>query len=134
MGIPLFGVDIAKIVATAMPKGALPDAILRKTSDGTTDPANLTASPTVVTTDYATRGFSSDFAVSEVAAVGVATGVQVARGDRKILLLGEPLYAAGDVRPTVDDFVILGGETLLVVGVIGRDPASATWQLQCRGQ
>jgi hypothetical protein len=133
VGIKLFGVDIGKIVSDAMPVGSMPVATLRKASDGAVDPANLTASPAVTYTDYTTRGIVASFAVNETMAVGLATGVQVARGDKKVLLLGEPLYSAGDVKPTVDDLVVIGGETLIIVGVIGRDPASATWKLQCRG-
>lgn len=128
MGVKLFGVDVAKEVAKAMPSGnrGLPPATLRKYIAGAINPSNITAGPAYTTTDYATRGFASPFTIKEI------DGTLVQRGDKKVLLIGEPLFKA-NVQPAPDDRVILGGETLVVVAIIDRDPAFATWVLQCRG-
>jgi len=128
VGVKLFGVDVAKVVAQAMPAGnkGLPAATLRKFTAGATDPNNLTAGPTYTSADYATRGFAQAFRLDQV------DGRTVLMGDKKVLLLGEPLFKA-NVQPAPNDRVIVGGETLVVIRVLDRDPASATWSLQCRG-
>ena len=122
MGIKLFGVDIAKEVANAIPSSAMPVAVLRKIAQGALTAGQLTRGGICV--DFSKRKHPS------------ASNVQV--GDKEVLLLAEPLNG---VEPAKDDQVdvieVLNGtsttRSMTIVQVLIRDPAAATWILQCRG-
>ena len=133
MGIKLFGVDIAKEVANAIPSSAMPVAVLRKIAQGALTAGQLTRGGTQTPTTYSTRGICVDFSKRKHPS---ASNVQV--GDKEVLLLAEPLNG---VEPAKDDQVdvieVLNGtsttRSMTIVQVLIRDPAAATWILQCRG-
>jgi hypothetical protein len=127
MGIKIFGVDIQKVVAQAIPPGALPAMTLRKMTPGVRNPLSLAAGTNPTFADYATRGITSELMQSEI---DDAAGIK--KGMKKVLLIAEPLATAG-VEPAKDDIVVTDEGELVVAAILERDPATAAWVLACRG-
>lgn len=124
MGSELFGVDIAGIVADAMGGQLLPVTITRNT-DGARDPDNLTGGRAKVpTTVTGIDGFWEDFTRDP------PPGVDVQLGDRKAVLIGDSIPAGG--HPLKDDAITIEDQTLFMVQLMSRDPASAVYTYLCR--
>jgi hypothetical protein len=124
MGAELFGVDIAGIVAENMAGQLFPVTITRN-EPGARDPANLTGGrPKVPTTVTGIDGFWEDFTRDP------PPGVEVELGDRKAVLIGDSIPAGG--HPLRDDAIEIEGETLFMVQLLSRDPASAVYTYLCR--
>lgn len=119
----LFGVDIAKEIASGMAGGLLPAQLVRSTP-GTRDPLDPTAGTAPSTSTFSCRGFLDEYADDQF------DGTSVLRGDRKALLLGGTLPAS--VAPQPGDRVKIEGRTFSIVNV-QRDPAAATYVCQARG-
>lgn len=123
MGNTLFGVDIAGIIATTVAPGLLP-ATLTQFTEGS-EPVRRTSAPTVTPVAHSCRGIWEDYDPDMV-----RDSVLVLAGDRKALLIGDTLPAG--IVPKPGDAVTIEGLTLVVVRVEARDPAAATYLLQCR--
>jgi hypothetical protein len=124
MGAELFGVDIAAIVADAT-AGQLFDVTVTRQVEGERDPDDLTGgkpkTPDVVT---GITGFWEDFTRDP------PPGILLELGDRKAVLIGDTIPAGK--HPRRNDAITIEGETLYVVQLISRDPASAAFTYQCR--
>lgn len=120
----LFGVDIAKELAKAIKPTDVSPITLRKYATAVRTPGNLSGGLNRTLTTYATRGVMTDYSAREI-----ATAPQIEAGDKRVLMLAEPL--AG-VVPHVGDEITIEGVTLRIVNVV-RDPAVATYECQCRG-
>jgi hypothetical protein len=124
MGSELFGVDIAGIVADVTAGQLFPVTVTRHT-EGERDPDNLTGGkPRVPATVVGIEGFWEDFTRDP------PPGVEIELGDRKAVLIGDTIPAGG--VPRRNDAITIEGETLWVVQLISRDPASAVFVYQCR--
>lgn len=117
----LFNIDMPAIINQAMGSLLLTATLIKPTRSARTS-NDLTSGFVKTDTSYATKGFYDDYRE------GVVDGTLVKDGDRKALLLAEPL---GGVRPEVGDKITIEGETRLVVRV-NRDPAAATYTCQVR--
>ena len=122
MGNPLFGVDIAKLIADAIGPGVL-DATLTRVVPGSRG-ANLTGGTNPTTTAYACKGFI-DSKMREA-----IDGTLVKDGDVTIVLIGNTI-SGGTVAPQTSDQVTIEGSTYVVSG-LDRDPAGATFTLLCQ--
>lgn len=122
MGNPLFGVDIAKLIADAIGPGVL-DATLSRVVPGSRG-ANLTGGTNPTTTSYACKGFI-DSKMREA-----IDGTLVKDGDVTIVLIGGTI-SGGTVSPQTSDTVTIEGSTY-VVSALDRDPAGATFTLLCQ--
>ena len=120
----LFGVDVAKEVAKAIRPSDVPSITLRQYAAGVRDPLNLSGGLNRSYTDYVSRGVVSDYTEREI-----ADATSVAAGDKRVLILAQPL---GDAVPRKDDELVTPDGTLRIVRV-ERDPASASYECQCRG-
>lgn len=124
MGNPLFGVDIAGIVAQAIGPGLLPVTITRQIS-GARTAGNLTGglarTPQVIT---GVRGIWEDLPRTP------PPGVTFEINDRIALLIGDTIPAGG--IPQRDDAIEIEGLTLFMVQLIARDPAAASYRYLCR--
>lgn len=124
MGSELFGVDIAGIVADAMGGQLFPVTITRYT-EGERDPNDLTGGrPKTPATVVGIDGFWEDFTRDP------PPGVELELNDRKAVLIGDTIPAGG--HPLKNDAIEIEGETLFMVQLISRDPASATYVYLCR--
>jgi hypothetical protein len=124
MGSELFGVDIAGLVADAMGGQLFPVTITRNT-EGERDPDDLTGGkPRVPATVTGIDGFWEDFTRDP------PPGVEVQLGDRKAVLIGDTIPAGG--HPKRDDAITIEGQTLFMVQLMSRDPASAVYTYLCR--
>lgn len=124
MGAELFGVDIAGIVAENMAGQLFPVTVTRYT-EGARDPANLTAGrPKTPATVEGIDGFWEDFTGQP------PPGVELEVGDRKAVLIGDSIPAGG--HPLKNDAITIEGQTLFMVQLVSRDPASAVYVYQCR--
>jgi hypothetical protein len=124
MGAELFGVDIAGIVAENMAGQLFPVTVTRYT-EGARDPANLTGGrPKTPATVEGIDGFWEDFTGQP------PPGVEVELGDRKAVLIGDSIPAGG--HPLKNDAITIEGQTLFMVQLVSRDPASAVYVYQCR--
>ena len=119
---PLFGVDIAAIVASAIGPGVL-DATLNVITAGTRDVNNLTSSTQPTTTSYACKGFMDSKDRKE------RSGQLVDNGDVIIMLIGNTI-SAGAIVPKLGDTVTIESRTYRIGG-LDRDPAAATYELLC---
>lgn len=122
MGTPLFGIDITKLVADNIGPGVLP-ATLTKVAPGTRTPGQLTGGTNPTTTDYSCRGFINKKDRRN------QDGQLVHDGSVTILLLGGTI-SGGSVAPEIGDRVTIEGSTF-VINALDRDPAGATFTLQC---
>lgn len=122
MGNPLFGVDIAKIVHDNMSAGLLV-ATLTKVAPTTRTVGQLAGGRNPSTTDYACRGFidKKDRRNQD--------GQLVHDGSVTILLIGNSI-SGGSVSPDIGDRVTIEGATY-TIEALDRDPAGATFTLQC---
>lgn len=124
MGSPLFGVDIAGIIADATNGQLLPVSVERY-SRGARDPGNLTGGqPATPATVAGIQGFWEDFTGTP------PPGVELELNDRKAILIGDTIPAGG--APLRNDAITIEGQTLYVVQLISRDPASAVYTYLCR--
>jgi hypothetical protein len=124
MGSLLFGVDIAGIIADATAGQLFPVTVTRHT-EGERDPDDLTGgTPRVPATVTGINGFWEDFTRDP------PPGVEVELGDRKAVLIGDSIPEGG--HPRRNDGITIEGQTLYVVQLINRDPASATYTYLCR--
>lgn len=124
MGSELFGVDIAGLVADAMGGQLFPVTITRYV-EGERDPASLTGGkPRVPAEVTGIDGFWEDFTRDP------PPGVEVELGDRKAVLIGDTIPAGG--HPLRNDAIEIEGQTLYMVQLISRDPASAVYVYLCR--
>ena len=122
MGNPLFGIDIAGIVASAIGPGVL-DATLTRVIPGTRG-ANPTAGTNPTTTAYACKGFIDAKSRESIG------GTLVKDGDEIIILIGGTI-SGGSVSPEISDKVTIEGADYKVSG-LDRDPAGATFTLLCQ--
>jgi hypothetical protein len=116
---PLFGVDIAAIVASAVGPGVL-DATLIRVTAGSRG-ANSTGGTTPTSTNYACKGFIDS---KDRESVG---GTLVKDGDVVIILIGNTI-SGGSIVPETNDKITIEGATYVVYG-LDRDPAAATYTL-----
>lgn len=131
MGRKLFGIDVQKEIASAMPKVDCPFVgTLVKTPEPTENPTELSGPGTPGTpVEYDVRGFVLEYALEEA-----QRSPGVLKGDKKILLIAKPLADAG-VQPESED-VIVDADTGLEYTVVTAktDAATAKWICQCRGR
>lgn len=124
MGAELFGVDIAGIIADNM-AGQLFAVTVTRYTEGERDAGNLTGGkPQTPATVVGIDGFWEDFTRDP------PPGVELELGDRKAVLIGDSIPAGG--HPLKNDAITIEGETLFMVQLISRDPASAVYVYQCR--
>ena len=127
MGNALFGIDIAGIVADAVGDG-LPDVTIVRQVRGARDPSKLTAGQAKTTeTHTGIKGFWEDYQPNQI------DGTNVLLNDRKAVLIGDTL-PTGFVPREGDEITVhedLGDVTLGVVKLQSRDPAAATYVVQC---
>ena len=122
MGNPLFGVDIAGIVADVIGPAVL-DVTITRYVRGARDPNNLTAGVALTPVTFACKGFWEDYS-------GLAPpGVTVEENDRKAVLIGDTIPDGG--IPQRNDEITIEGATLFVAKLQSRDPAAAVYVFQC---
>jgi hypothetical protein len=93
MGNPLFGVDIAGIIADALGDGLL-DVTSPATTRATRDANNLTGGkPKDARDGHGIKGFWEDFTGQP------PPGVEIELGDRKAVLIGDTIPAGGHSAP-----------------------------------
>ena len=109
MGTKFFGVDIQAEIGAVMAPSEMPNFKLRK--DG-------------VDTDC--HGWIKDYSVGEM-----LENPEIQQGDKKVLIIGKPLAAAG-VEPAMDDFIVDGASIYTIVRARSNS-SKATWICQCRG-
>lgn len=122
MGNPLFGIDISGIVAANIGPGVL-DAVLTKVTPGTRTSGQLTGGTNPTTATYPCKGFVDKKARRN------REGELVKEGNVTILLIGDTI-SGGTVAPEIGDRVSLEGVNYLI-NELDRDPAAATYTLQC---
>lgn len=123
MGNLLFGIDIAAIVAKEVGPGLLPATITEFVPGPA--PARVTDAPTMTPVAHSCRGMWEDYSPDMVRDSAL---IQV--GDRKALLLGDTLPRG--FIPAAGMVVTIEGKALVVIRIESRDPAAATYVLQCR--
>lgn len=128
MGTPLFGIDIAAIVAEHIGPG-VHDAVL-----SIYDPAAprapgapMTGGRPRVPSDYACKGFWEDYSPGQV-------GGEVLASDRKAVLIGDTIPAGAAGKLKRGDQISINGLQMMVWRMEGRDPAGAVIKVQCRDQ
>ena len=119
---PLFGVDIAAIVASAIGPGVL-DATLNSITEGTRTPGSLTSGTQPTTASYACKGFMDSKNRRE------RSGQLVDDGDVIIMLIGNTI-SAGAIVPKLGDTITIESRTYRI-GNLDRDPAAAIYELLC---
>lgn len=128
MGNPLFGVDIAGILADALGDGVFDVTITREVR-GNLAPENLTGGrPKEAPVVAGCKGFWEDF-------TGLAPPkVELETNDRKLVLIGDTVPAGG--LPQKNDLATvhepIGDSSLYVWQLLSRDPAAATYIYLCR--
>lgn len=95
------------------------DVTFSTVTKGTYNPATGATGDT--TSSQSVKAVISPYSVSQV------DGVHVEAGDIKALVLQGEFTGT----PTVQDGLTYGGDAYRVVGV-SKDPANATWAIQCR--
>lgn len=118
----LFGLDVSGLVAKHIGPGVY-DATLTSITKGARG-ANSTAGQATVETTLLGRGFVDNFAATLV------DGTVIRIEDVKVVLLGDSFIVS--INPKPGDTVTIQGSTYRVIRLIGRDPASAIFELQCR--
>jgi hypothetical protein len=125
MGVKLFGVDIAKIVAQKIGPGLL-DCTLTRVTGTTREPGNLAGGTQPVTATYPCKGFEAALEQRHI------DGTLVKRTDVMVVLLGDTI-SGGAIEPRAGDRVqVAGGVTRAVVTIVDRDAAAATFSLAVR--
>lgn len=125
MGVKLFGVDIAKIVAQKIGPGLL-DCTFTRVTGTTREPGNLAGGTQPATTTYPCKGFEAALEQRHLA------NTLVKATDVMVVLLGDTIDG-GAVVPRAGDRVRVGsGVTRAVVAIVDRDAAHATWSLAAR--
>lgn len=119
----LFGIDIAKTIASAMGSGLLPAQLIKVVAGNRTVGA-LTGGTNPGSKTYSCRGFVDEFALKQFD----KTSVQ--QGDKAVLLLGATLPV--NTEPEAGDKIKILGFTVNIVNIMA-DPAKATWTCHCRG-
>jgi hypothetical protein len=122
-------IDVAKIIAQNFAKFGGPvranlPATLTKLTPGIRMPGAISGGTNPTSETFAAMGFVSGFTAFEI------TNTVIKDGDRKVILFGASI--AGGAVPEPNDRVTIDGETLTIVRIIDRDPARATYSLQCR--
>lgn len=125
MGNPLFGIDIAGIVAENIGPGVHEVTLAIKPASGTRDPANLSAGIDRTPEIKTCRGFWEDFTPGQI-------GDQVLATDRKAVLIGDTVPAGVTLKK--GDEITIEGQTLMFWRWHSRDPAGAVLTAQCRDQ
>ena len=126
MAIPLFGVDIAKMLYDGIRSaGGLRPAVLIRVTDGPRDPNNITGGRAQIQTRYNCEGFissrSDDF----------RAGVLVREGGETVAILGNSLPEG--VRPRPGDSCLIENRTYFISRVT-NDPAEALYTSDVRLQ
>jgi hypothetical protein len=116
------GEDIAQVVADELGPIVLAATLTVITQGSRTD-GQLTAGPAQTTANYTARGWWEDYAVNQI------DGDLVRVGDRRAVLLGATIE--GGIVPGPGMQVTIEGTTATVIRLERRDPAAATYQLQC---
>ena len=114
------GVDIAQLLNKHLGSSLLPCTLTRYTAGART--TSTSGRSQTVSTSTA-KGFVEDYDESHV------DDTIVQRGDRKVVVLGDSISPT--VTPEQGDLVTIEGGQYKVVRVM-RDPAEATYVLQCR--
>lgn len=114
----IFKAGIAAQVNAALGSLLFPTTLIKVRSSVR---GNITAGLGEVRTEYATRGFLSSYRDNLI------DGTRILAGDRKAVLLGQPL----PVAPAPGDTIQLEGKDWSVISVT-RDPAGATYSCQVR--
>lgn len=126
MGLKLFGVDVAQVVADAMPASSMPSSfILRKIPTEANTAGSLTGENLTTPVDYNCHGAIVDYTQSEF-----EESQQIKRSDRKIVIIALPLTNAG-VAPEKDDRIVDGSRVYVVIHV-RSDAMVAHYECQCR--
>lgn len=112
-----------KLVARKLRAVSKP-ATLIKVTDGTRDPANLSAGTQPTSVSYGCRAFASRTTREKIA------GTLVEQGDRLVAVLAATI-ASGQV-PTTKDRLTFGGTTRSIVSV-ENDPFEAVYLCLTRG-
>jgi len=123
MSQPLFGVDIAGIIDAAISPGLLA-ATLTKVTAGTRTPGQLTGGTNPTTVNYSCRGMIDSKNRRN------RDGELIRDGMERILLIGNSI-SGGAVAPEIGDRVTIEGRSFRVE-VLDRDPAGATFTMECR--
>jgi len=126
MGVDLFGLDIAGIVADAVASaGGVLDATLTKVTPTTREPGNQAGGTQPTAVAYACKGFIAENSK------GHAPGTMTRRAQLEVVLLGATINGGATV-PEPGDRVAIEGKTFAIVS-IDRDPAAATYTCGVRG-
>ena len=123
MGNPLFGVNISGLIKEYVGTGVL-DASLIKFTSGTRTVGQLTGGTNPTFTTYACKGFIDTQAKTDI------TGTLVADDGVTIVLIGDTING-GATDVDSGDQITIEGRTY-IVGVVDRDPASATYTCQSK--
>lgn len=123
MGNKLFGIDITKLIADNIGPGVLP-ATLIKVTQGARTAGQLAGGMNPTTTSYPCKGFIDRKDRRN------RDGELVHSGAVTVLLIGGTI-SGGSVAPELGDKVTIEGTTF-VIDALDRDPAGATFTLQCR--
>ena len=117
--------DIAELVGAAIPAAGLTrDATLIKVTDGTSAPGQVSGVGNPTFESFNVQGIVSDYSTYEM------TNTLIKAGDRKVKLFAATI--AGGAVPEPGDRIIIEGITLVIVGPIERDAASAVYTCQGR--
>jgi hypothetical protein len=120
----MFGVDISGILADAT-DGQLFDVTVTRYVAGEREAGNLTGGRAKVPqTVTGIQGFWEDFTGQP------PPGIEVELNDRKACLIGDTIPVGG--QPMKNDAIEIEGQTLFMVQLMSRDPASALYVYQCR--
>lgn len=128
MGNPIFGVDVAAIIADAF-DGQVSSVTITRDVRGGRDPQNLAAGPRQLPPKtFGAQGFWEDFTGQP------PPGITLELNDRKLVLIGDSVEAGGlpqrnDMATVHED---IGDSSLYVVKLLSRDPAAATYVYLCR--
>lgn len=121
----LFGLDIAKLVATSIAgAGGVLDATLIITANGTRNPSDLTAGTNVTETSYPCKGFVDEYGTKN------AKGDLVHQVEWKVSLLGATLPEG--IVPVPSARVTIDGGDLTIIGPVSADPAEALYTFKAR--
>lgn len=115
----LFGVDIASIVTDAF-SGQLKQVTITRETPGEYDPVTDT------TTGGTTEVFESE-GIEENRQKMLSEGL-INDDETPILIIAQPL----ETSPKNGDRISIDGQTYTISGIIGRDPAGATWTVRAK--
>lgn len=130
MGNRLFGVDISGLIKANIGPGVL-DAILVKVGESIPTSAPLTGPGSPTTTSYPCKGFI------DMQRDRFTGGTLLRSGSRMVVLIGDTIDNGNPATaPAPGDRIIIESTTFVIPddGVIGRDPAAATYECEVREQ